>query len=92
MSCGVGHRQSSDSTLLWLWCRPVPTALTGPLGWEPPHATGVALKRQKKKKDTVGSFHNPTEGQTNVSTYILRTGRTFGTRLFDGLIARNNFI
>jgi len=26
------------------------TALIGPLAWEPPHAMGAALKRQKKKK------------------------------------------
>jgi len=28
----------------------VATALTRPLAWEPPYATGMALKRQKKKK------------------------------------------
>ena len=27
MSCGVGHRRGSDPALLWLWCRPVATAL-----------------------------------------------------------------
>ena len=26
MSCGVGHRQGSDPTLLWLWCGPAATA------------------------------------------------------------------
>ena len=31
-------------------CRPAATALIGPLAWEPPYATGVALKRQKTKK------------------------------------------
>ena len=52
MSCGVGHRRSSDPTLLWLWCRPAATALIGSLAWEPPYASGVVLemaKRQKKK-------------------------------------------
>ena len=29
--------------------RPVATALIGLLAWEPPYASGVALKRQKKK-------------------------------------------
>ena len=47
MSCGVGQRCSSDP--MWLWCRPAATALIPPLGWEPPYARGVALKRQKKK-------------------------------------------
>ena len=50
MSCGVGHRRSSNSELLWLW--PVATALIEPLAWEPPHAVGVALKRPKKTKKT----------------------------------------
>ena len=27
MSCGVGHRHGSDSTLLWLWCRQAVAAL-----------------------------------------------------------------
>ena len=36
--------------LLWLWCRLAATALIRPLAWEPPYATGVALKRPKKKK------------------------------------------
>ena len=39
-----------DLALLWLWCRPAATAPIGPLAWEPPYATGVALKRQKQKK------------------------------------------
>ena len=39
--------------LLWLWRRPVATALIGPLAWELPYTVGAALekaKRQKKKK------------------------------------------
>ena len=52
MTCGVGRRCSSDPALLWLWRRPVATALIRPLVWESPYATGAALekaKRQKKK-------------------------------------------
>ena len=37
--------------LLWLWRRPVATALIGPLAWEPPHAVGVALKRQNNNNN-----------------------------------------
>ena len=52
MSCGVGRRHSSDPELLWLWrSRPVATALIQPLAWELPYASGVALKRRKKKKN-----------------------------------------
>ena len=47
MSCGVGHRHGSDAELLWLWCRPVVTALIGPLAWTLPYATGAALKKLK---------------------------------------------
>ena len=46
MSCGVGHRCSLDLVLLWLWHRPVATALIGPLAWEFPYATGEALKKK----------------------------------------------
>ena len=49
VSCGVGRRRGLYPTLLWLWCRPVATAPVGPLAWEPPYATGAALKSQKKK-------------------------------------------
>ena len=50
MSCGVGHRHSSDPTLLWPWHRPVATALIGPLAWEPPYATGGVPKKAKRPK------------------------------------------
>ena len=53
VSCGVGCRRGLDPTLLWLWHRPVATALIRPLAWEPPCATGKAqemAKRQRKKK------------------------------------------
>ena len=49
MSCGVGRRRGSDAALLWLRCRPAATAQIQPLTWEPPHATGVALKNKKNK-------------------------------------------
>ena len=50
MSCGVGHRRSSDPTLLWLWCRLAAVTLIQPLAWEPPYAVGVALEKTKDKK------------------------------------------
>ena len=50
MTCGVGQRHGSDLALLWLWHRAAATAPIGPLAWEPPHATGVALEIQKEKK------------------------------------------
>ena len=35
--------------LLWLGCRPAAAALIRPLARELPYATGMALKRKKKK-------------------------------------------
>ena len=50
MSCDVGCRRGSGPLLLWLWCRLAVVALIRPPTWEPPYASGVALKRSKKKK------------------------------------------
>ena len=36
-----------------LWCRQAAVGLIRPLAWELPYATGVALKRKKKKKKTL---------------------------------------
>ena len=62
VSCGVGHRLSSDPTLLWLWHRPAATAPIRPLAWEHPYVTGVALekakRRKKKRKKENQSFDN----------------------------------
>ena len=44
MSCGVGQRHGSDLALLWLWRRLADVAPIRPLAWEPPEATGTALK------------------------------------------------
>ena len=59
MSCGVGHRNSSDLALLWLWHRPAATALIQPLAWELPCAMGAALKRQNNNNNN-NKFKNKT--------------------------------
>ena len=51
MNCGVGHRYGLDAVLLWLWHRPLATALIRPLAWEPPCAAGAALKKGQKTKN-----------------------------------------
>ena len=51
MSCGGGHRHSSDPALLWLWCRLAATAPIGPLAWEPPYAVGAAQEIAKRQKN-----------------------------------------
>ena len=48
MSCGVGRRHGSDPGLLWLWYRSAAVAPIGPLAWELPYASGVALKSKKQ--------------------------------------------
>ena len=50
LNCGIGRRRGSDLALLWLWHRLAATTLIGPLAWEPPCATGVALKSKKTNK------------------------------------------
>ena len=50
MTCGVGHRCSSDPMLLWLWYRSAAVALIWPQDWELPHATGAGLKKQTNKQ------------------------------------------
>ena len=48
-----------DPELLWLWHRPVATALIRLLAWEPPYAalTGQKYKNKKKmKKKSVSIF------------------------------------
>ncbi len=51
-----------DPVLLWLQRRPAAIALTRSLAWEPPYATGAALKSEKKKK----YMHN-TPNSSNLS-------------------------
>ena len=67
MSCGVGCRRGLDPTLLWLWRRPVATAPTGPLAWEPPYAAGAAQETAKKKKKLMCSSVSKWKP---VSTYL----------------------
>ena len=52
MSYGVGHRCGLDMMLLWLWHKPAAAALIRPVAWEPPYATGAALKSTHTKKPT----------------------------------------
>ena len=48
-------RSGSDPMLLWLWCRLAAAAPIRSLAWEPPYATGAALKSKKaEKNDTKG--------------------------------------
>ena len=57
LSSAVGCRCGSDLLWLWLWLwlwpRPAAVAPIQPLAWETPNATGMALKRIKKKNPYV---------------------------------------
>ena len=74
MSCGVGHRHGSDLTLLW--CRPAAVAPIQPLAWEPPYATGAALKRQEqtnKKPQKQKNPKNTSLGESDFQYYLIFT-------------------
>ena len=77
MSYGVGHRCSSDLELLWLWCRLATVLPFRPLAWEPPYATGVALKRKEKKKiKRMGRLHGSIRPQKFPWCQDLTLGRS----------------
>ena len=60
MNYGVGGRRGSDPELLWLWHR-LAAAPIGPLAWEPPHAIGAALEKDKTKQQQQKRNINPWE-------------------------------
>ena len=73
MSCGVGCRCGLDHALLWLWCRPVATALIRPLAGESPYAAKAALenaKRQKKKLNIFLVTNNAIHTCKSLYTYV----------------------
>ena len=48
----VGHRHSSDPTLLLLWHRPAAAAPNQPLAWELPCAASAALKKRERENSS----------------------------------------
>ena len=52
VSCGVGHRCSSDPTLLWLWCSPAATAPIQPLTLGTSMCLRCGPKKNKKQNQT----------------------------------------
>ena len=52
---------ASDTVLLWLRHRLIAAVLIGPLAWELPYATGVALKKKERGVPVVMQWlTNPT--------------------------------
>ena len=49
-SCGEDCRRGWDPMWLWLWCRPAAVVPIGPLAWDPPYATGAALKKASVRR------------------------------------------
>ena len=70
MSCAVDCRHGSDPVLLWLWCRPAAIVPIPPQAWEPPHATGAALK---SKKQTDKKNQNKQTKKNNYDTITYHT-------------------
>ena len=71
MSSGVGHRCGSDPELLWLGRSPAATAPIKPLAWEPPYASGAALKKTKRKKKKC-RFWGPTSDLWNQNLHFYK--------------------
>ena len=76
-----------DPALLCLWCRSAAVAPLGPLAWEPPHAAGEALKRQKRpkkkrkkerKKESKGWSSHRGLAETNQTSVHEDTGSILG--------------
>ena len=51
----------NDPALLWLWCRPAAIVPIGSLAWEPPYATGVALKSKVNRSSHHDSVVNKSD-------------------------------
>ena len=58
-----------DLALLWLWCRPAAAGPIQPLAWEPPYATNVVLKRQKKTKKRKKKKEKKKEGVASLKQF-----------------------
>ena len=66
--------------MLWLWCRPAAVAPIGPLAWEPPYASGAALKRKKQSTTNSTNIINIILNRTRLNGFPLRSGaRLFNT-------------
>ena len=57
MSCGVGHRHSSDPAMLWLWHRPAAVASIRPLAWEPPYGAKKDETRNQPQETKQEKIH-----------------------------------
>ena len=58
--------------MLWLWRRLATTAPIRPLSWEPPHATGAALKDKKQtNKQTNKKQKKPTPPKKQVYIFLI---------------------
>ena len=64
-----------DLALLWLWCRLVAAAPIRALAWEPPYATGTALKRQKDKTKNKKQKTKQNKNKTQTPKNHITSGR-----------------
>ena len=60
----MGRRRVSDLVSLWLWRGTMASTPAQPLVCESPCATGVALKREKKKKKKDGYHQGDITGNS----------------------------
>ena len=69
--CRLQTEIGSQVAVLWLWCWPATTAPFRPLAWEPPYATGAALKKKRPKKKK----QKPVFFIWNLHSFSLLSGR-----------------
>ena len=70
---------------LWLWLWLAAAALIRPLAWEPPYATGAALKRPKRKKEKKTTAGVPAVAQWVNDPACLCGGDVQSPALLNGL-------
>ena len=83
--------------LLWLWLRPAATAPIRPLSWEPPYATGAALKKAKNNNNKNKKYVSlVNQIKTPFHSYIFKVyiTRKYGHNIlsYNAMIVRNEII
>ena len=74
MNSAVGRRHVSDLALLWLWLWTASVAPIRPLAWEPPYASGVAIKSKTKNMKTQTGIPHCGAVETNPTRNIEVSG------------------
>ena len=80
-----------DPPLLWLWRRLAAVVPIGPLAWEPPYATGAALKDKKTKINKYIHTYIQTYIHRGSKQTILQRRQTDGQKTHGKMFTITNF-